>query len=57
MDDPAFMLLQLQENLRFLRTQSGAHVLSCVTHNQAGEPYWTYVVLTYDNHGNVPRIP
>jgi hypothetical protein len=53
MDDPAFMLLQLQENLRFLRTQSGAHVLSCVTHNQAGEPYWTYVLLTYDNHGNV----
>jgi hypothetical protein len=53
MDDPAFMLLQLQENLHFLRTQSGAHVLSCVTHNQAGKPYWTYVVLTYDNHGNV----
>jgi hypothetical protein len=53
MDDPPFMLLQLQENLRFLRTQSGAYVLSCVTHNQAGEPYWTYVLLTYDNHGNV----
>jgi hypothetical protein len=53
MDDPAFMLLQLQENLRFLRTQSGAHVLSCVIHHQAGEPYWTYVLLTYDNHGNV----
>jgi hypothetical protein len=53
MDDPAFMLLQLQENLRFLRTQSDARVLSCVVHDQDGEPYWTYVLLTYDNHGNV----
>lgn len=53
MDDPAFMLLQLQENLQFMRTQFGAHVLSCVTHDSDGEPYWTYVLLTYDNHGNV----
>lgn len=53
MDDPAFMLLQLQENLQFMRTQFGAHVLSCVTHDSAGERYWTYVLLTYDNHGNV----
>ncbi|KAK6005386.1 hypothetical protein QM012_007028 [Aureobasidium pullulans] len=53
MDDPAFMLLQLQENLQFMRTQFGAHVLSCVTHDSNGEPYWTYVILTYDNHGNV----
>jgi hypothetical protein len=53
MDDPAFMLLQLQENLRFLRTQSHARVLSCVVHDQDDEPHWTYVLLTYDNHGNV----
>ncbi|KAG9518049.1 hypothetical protein KCV07_g5799, partial [Aureobasidium melanogenum] len=53
MDDPAFMLLQLQENLQFLRTQFGAHVLSCVTHDSDGQPYWTYVLLTYDNYGNV----
>jgi hypothetical protein len=53
MDDPAFMLLQLQENLRFLRTQSHARVLSCVVHDQDDEPHWTYVLLTYDNHGDV----
>lgn len=53
MDDPAFMLLQLQENLQFMRTQFGAHVLSCVTHDSDGQPYWTYVLLTYDNYGNV----
>ncbi|KAH0345840.1 hypothetical protein KCU83_g7610, partial [Aureobasidium melanogenum] len=53
MDDPAFMLLQLHENLQFMRTQFGAHVLSCVTHDSDGQPYWTYVLLTYDNYGNV----
>ncbi|KAH0363563.1 hypothetical protein KCU65_g7301, partial [Aureobasidium melanogenum] len=53
MDDPAFMLLQLQENLQFMRTQFGAHVLSCVTYDSDGQPYWTYVLLTYDNYGNV----
>ncbi|KAH0269359.1 hypothetical protein KCU91_g8777, partial [Aureobasidium melanogenum] len=53
MDDPAFMLLQLQENLQFMRTQFGAHVLSCVTHDSDGQPYWTYVLLSYDNYGNV----
>ncbi|CAD0084061.1 unnamed protein product [Aureobasidium vineae] len=31
----------------------GAHVLSCVTHDQNGKPYWTRVLLTYDNYGNV----
>ncbi|KAG9959564.1 hypothetical protein KCU61_g7295, partial [Aureobasidium melanogenum] len=53
MDDPAFMLLQLQENLQFMRTHFGAHVLSCVTHDSDGQPYWTYVLLAYDNYGNV----
>ncbi|KAH0023756.1 hypothetical protein KCU78_g5315, partial [Aureobasidium melanogenum] len=53
MDDPAFMLLQLQENLLFMRTQFGAHVLSCVTYDSDSQPYWTYVLLTYDNYGNV----
>ncbi|KAI5202442.1 hypothetical protein AUEXF2481DRAFT_564066 [Aureobasidium subglaciale EXF-2481] len=52
MDDPAFMLLQLQENLRFMRSQFGAHVLSCITYDD-GEPYWTYVLVTYDNYGNI----
>jgi hypothetical protein len=47
------MLLQLQENLRFLRTQSGAHVLSCMSRDDRGETYWTYVLLTYDSRGNV----
>jgi hypothetical protein len=53
MDEPAFMLLQLQENLRFLRTQAGAHVLSCMSRDDSGETYWTYVLLTYDSRGNV----
>ncbi|KAI5245179.1 hypothetical protein E4T43_03309 [Aureobasidium subglaciale] len=52
MDDPAFMLLQLQENLQFMRSQFGARVLSCITYDD-GEPYWTYVLVTYDNYGNI----
>ncbi|KAG9641409.1 hypothetical protein KCU95_g1997, partial [Aureobasidium melanogenum] len=26
---------------------------SCATHDSDGRPYWTYVLLTYDNYGNV----
>ncbi|KAI5271756.1 hypothetical protein E4T47_04879 [Aureobasidium subglaciale] len=52
MDDSAFMLLQLQENLQFMRSQFGARVLSCITYD-GGEPYWTYVLVTYDNYGNI----
>jgi hypothetical protein len=47
------MLLQVQENLRFLRTQSGAYVLSCMSRDERGETYWTYVLLTYDSRGNI----
>ncbi|KAH0284948.1 hypothetical protein KCU62_g7914, partial [Aureobasidium sp. EXF-3399] len=51
MDDPAFMLLQLQENLRFVHP--GARVLSCMVSDENRAPYWTYVILTYDPRGNV----
>lgn len=51
MDDPAFMLLQLQENLRFIYPD--ARLLSCLVSDENDEPYWTYVVLVYDHRGRV----
>ncbi|THX84012.1 hypothetical protein D6D05_03360 [Aureobasidium pullulans] len=52
MDDPTFMLLQLQQNVQFLRTHD-ARLLTCLTYDENNEPYWTYAIVTYDKYGNV----
>ncbi|THY95853.1 hypothetical protein D6C93_04921 [Aureobasidium pullulans] len=52
MDDPTFMLLQLQQNVQFLRTHD-ARLLTCLTYDKNNEPYWTYAIVTYDKYGNV----
>ncbi|THY21683.1 hypothetical protein D6D01_06516 [Aureobasidium pullulans] len=52
MDDSAFMLLQLQQNVQFLRTHD-ARLLTCLTYDKNNEPYWSYAIVTYDKYGNV----
>jgi hypothetical protein len=68
MDDPAFMWMQCQENARIVRPF--ARIVSCVQldttritpEHPNGEAFWTYVVLEYDQYGNVtqyhhPEVP
>lgn len=59
MDDPAFLWLQIKENVRLIRPY--ARVVSCLDYDTtnvsqqhpAGKPYYSYAVVDYDSEGYV----